>query len=766
MTEPLILPAKVIDGFSTPLKNLVSRLKDVKAPDGMKQVGKQLESLRKEADALGKAVTNGFGGLTSGLGLGAIGAGAFTAAGALAAVGTAVRSFADNAVRMRKFSHETGIAVTTLQKMQQVSDGLAIDPDSIASGLSFAARNADDMRLRQGNYGAIAGLRGGKSIAEDLANTKSNDEVVQKELNYLAMQKNAQQRRALSGLFFGTEEFAEFGANGIESLKKRMDSAGKNTYVPSEEDTKKAEAFQDAISHLSATFENLKNSVGGELAPQIIAAADAFKDFSDAHVGDVKIFFHDVVDIVKQIDWAGTAKNFHDLFDDIKSIADWASGFKNPFGDTGESSNGIVKGSPADKLLQWWNSGYESGSGQPGSGKSGSDQDVPFWAPLPGSKKSSVDGSGDAVQPNRGMDRKSDQPIQSIAPKVVRPDQGVDLKPDQPIQRAEPKPDQTTRDPSLVRERNGLYHPAAYHPGMQAALIGASAARNNETIATLAKGVELGMIAFTQSYLGNSASTGKGGTNGVQNVSWGGGGSYGGGGKAVFGGGGKGGSLDVSGAGIGPIPTGSKAQRAKDIVDSLKAAGMPHENAVVWAGATMGAESGYGSAQRGDFIGGRATAFGSVQWHMPRVKDIFKGTGIDVRSAGMADQTKAMIWEMKKMGIWDRVVKAKNPQEVLRVAIKEYERPLDQGPRQFNNRAAIANALRKALESQREPERKSASKAAVKAGLQGAAAPSSPPQNGKVDIHVHSKDHPVTVKRSDSDLFQDLKIDRGKSVSM
>lgn len=680
MTEPLILPAKVIDGFSAPLKNLVNRLKDVKVPDGMKQVGKQLEGLRKEADGLGKAVTNGFGGLTSGLGLGALGAGAFTAAGALTAVGTAVRSFADNAVRMRKFSHETGIAVTTLQKMQQVSDGLAIDPDSVASGLSFAARNADAMRLRQGSYGAIAGLRGGRSIADDLANTKSNDEVVQKELNYLAMQKNAQSRRTLSELFFGTGDFAEFGANGKASLDRRMAAAGKNTYVPSEEDTKKAEAFQDAISHLSATFENLKNSVGGELAPQIIAAADAFKDFSDAHVGDVKIFFHDVVDAVKQIDWAGTAKNFHDLFDDIKSVADWASGFKNPFGDIGESSGGIVKGSPADKLMQWWKSGSGSGSGQ-----SGSDQDVPFWAPLPGAKKSSFDGSG------------------------------------------------------------GMVHPAAYHPGLQAAFVGASTARDSAAVAVLAKGVELGMIAFTQSYLGGGAGTGIGG-DGLQNVSYG-------GGRSVFGGGGIGGSFDISGAGTGPIPTGSKAQRAKGIVDSLMAAGMSRDNAITWAAATMGAESAYGGAQRGDFVGGRATAFGGAQWHMPRVRDILKGTGIDVRSAGMDDQTKAMIWEMKKMGIWDRAVKAGSAQEVLRLAIKEYERPLDQGPRQFNGRAAIANALRKSL-----------AKEAANAGLGGGIA-SAKPQTGKVDIHVHSKDHPVTVKQSDSDLFQGLKIDRGKSVS-
>ncbi|MGV1793849.1 phage tail tip lysozyme [Rhizobium sp. A37_96] len=682
MTEALVLPATVVDGFTKPLKNLVSRLKDVKVTDGMKQVGKQMESLRKEAEGVGKAVTNGFGGLTTGLGLGALGAGAFTAAGALTAVGTAVRSFADNAVRMRKFSHETGIAVTTLQKMQQVSDGLAIDPDSIASGLSFAARNADAMRLRQGSYGAIAGLRGGRGIAEDLANTKSNDEVVQKELNYLAMQKNAQSRRTLSELFFGTGDFAEFGANGKASLDRRMAAAGKNTYVPSEEDTKKAEAFQDAISHLSATFENLKNSVGGELAPQIIAAADAFKDFADAHVGDVKEFFHDVGDAINKVDWAGTTKNFQDLFTDIKNIVDWASGLQNPFGSLGESSGGIVKGSPADKLLQWWRSGS-------GSTQSGSDQDVPFWAPLPSAKKSSFSSSDSAA---------------------------------------------TAR-------------PIAYHPGMQAAFAGASTARDSAAVAILAKGVELGMIAFTQSYLGGGAAGGMGGGDGFQTVSYG-------GGRATFGGGGTGGSFDIGRAGTAPIPTGSKAQRAKGIVDSLMAAGMSRENAITWAAATMGAESGYGHDQRGDYVNGRATAFGSAQWHMPRVRDILKGTGIDVRSASMDDQTKAMIWEMKKTGIWNRAVKAGSAQEVLRLAIKEYERPLDQGPRQFNNRAAIANALRKSL-----------AKEAANAGLGGAAAAVKPP-TGKVDIHVHSKDHPVTVKQSDSELFQGLKIDRGKSVSL
>jgi hypothetical protein len=691
MTEALVLPATIIDGFSKPLKALVSRLKDVKVSDGMKQVGKQMESLRKEAEGIGKAVTNGFGGLTTGLGLGALGAGAFTAAGALTAVGTAVRSFADNAVRMRKFSHETGIAVTTLQKMQQVSDGLAIDPDSVASGLSFAARNADAMRLRQGSYGAIAGLRGGRGIAEDLANTKSNDEVVQKELNYLAMQKNAQARRTLSELFFGNGDFAEFGANGKASLDKRMAEAGKNTYVPSEEDTKKAEAFQDAISHLSATFENLKNSVGGELAPDITAAADAFKEFAGAHVGDVKSFFHDVVTSVEAVDWAGAAKNFEDLFSDIKSIVDWASGSAkaNATDNRGDAKDGqYYKVQPSPSLPSWLHI----------------DPTIEKGGPL-------------------------DRAIQSTAPKSEK----------------------TSQDPPMVRGRNGLYHPAAYHPGMQEAFVGASGARNSEAIATLAKGVELGMIAFTQSYLGGG--NGPGG-DGFQNASWGGDGSYGGGGRATFGGGGTGGSFDVSGAGTGPIPTGSKAQRAKSIVDSLMAAGMSRDNAITWAGATMGAESAYGSAQRGDFVRGRATAFGAVQWHMPRVRDILKGTGIDVRNAGMEDQTKAMIWEMKKMGIWDRAVKAGSAREILRLAIKEYEAPLDQGPRQFNNRAAIANALRKSL-----------AKEAANSGLGGAAGAVKPP-TGKVDIHVHSKDHPVTVKQSDSDLFQGLKIDRGKSVSL
>ncbi|MFS8051581.1 phage tail tip lysozyme [Rhizobium sp. BR 317] len=713
MTEPLVLPATVLDKFTKPLKDLVSRLKDVKVPDGMKQVGKQMENLRKEAEGVGKAVTNGLGGLTSGLGLGAISVGALSAAGAITAVGTAVRSFADNAVRMRKFSHETGIAVTTLQKMQQVSDGLAIDPDAVAGGLSFSARNADAMRLHQGSYGAIAGLRGGRGIAEDLANTKSNDEVVKKELNYLAMQKNAQSRRTLSELFFGTGDFAEFGANGKASLDKRMAAAGKNTYVPSDEDTKKAEAFQDAISHLSATFENLKNSVGGELAPQIIAAADAFKQFSDAHVGDVKEFFHDVGDDLKQVDWKGTGQDIEAVFADIKAgaknlkdVVEWAKSLTNwdvidPPKSDDQAIHGLFhaeKGGKLDKFL--------------------------------------------GSVPN---------PFSYVPPRDSTKDDKV-LPPAQ--------------DHPEAHGYGGMAKPIAYHPGMQAAFVGASAARDNAAIAVLAKGVELGMIAFTQSYLGGGAGTGIGGGDGFQNASWGGGGSFGGGGRAVFGGGGSGGSFDISGAGTGPVPTGSKAQRAKGIVDSLMAAGMSRENATTWAAATMGAESGYGHEQRGDFVGGRATAFGSVQWHMPRVRDILKNTGIDVRSAGMDDQTKAMIWEMKKMGIWDRAVKAKNAQEVLRLAIKEYESPRDQGPRQFNSRAAMANALRKSLENQQAPERKSASKAAASAGLQGGSAPSSPPPTGKVDIHVHSKDHPVTVKRSDSDLFQTLKIDRGNSVSL
>lgn len=67
----------------------------------------------------------------------------------------------------------------------------------------------------------------------------------------------------------------------------------------------------------------------------------------------------------------------------------------------------------------------------------------------------------------------------------------------------------------------------------------------------------------------------------------------------------------------------------------------------IGAVANVEAESGLNPNARGDFHHGAPTAFGLCQWHEDRVNAIFHATGINVRTAGIDAQLKALDWEMR-----------------------------------------------------------------------------------------------------------------------
>jgi len=81
--------------------------------------------------------------------------------------------------------------------------------------------------------------------------------------------------------------------------------------------------------------------------------------------------------------------------------------------------------------------------------------------------------------------------------------------------------------------------------------------------------------------------------------------------------------------------------------------------------------------------GDRGTAFGQFQWHSARVEDILRNTGIDVRSAGFADQLKAFRWEAEHGAggghIWEALKHAKSREEAIWLLVHGFERSLNQG---------------------------------------------------------------------------------------
>lgn len=359
MADELVLPASVTDKFSKPLTDLSNKLKNLRPSPALQATQRHFVELRKQVESVGAAMKNAASGLASGMGLPGLSLGALSAAGAMAALGASVQSFAKNAVEMRSFNQDTGIAVQKLKELQAVAAGLNISPDAISGGLAFSAHNADAMRRRQGNYAEIANLGpGGMSIANDLANTKTNDEVVNKQLRYLNKQKTAEQRRTLARLFFGDESFAGFGANGQADLDKRMANAKASAVAPSAKDQKNAEAFLDATSKVSLAFDNLKNAIGAELAPELTAFAESIGKIATSNLGGVHSFFEDV-------------RAFVDRLNSVKVSLDGAADSLNKAGRSiidGLTGKGKVEDRPPGPVQ---GSGGAGAAPDPNAGKNG-----------------------------------------------------------------------------------------------------------------------------------------------------------------------------------------------------------------------------------------------------------------------------------------------------------------------------------------------------------------------------------------------------------
>jgi hypothetical protein len=129
--------------------------------------------------------------------------------------------------------------------------------------------------------------------------------------------------------------------------------------------------------------------------------------------------------------------------------------------------------------------------------------------------------------------------------------------------------------------------------------------------------------------------------------------------------------------GAGGAPTGNEADRAKQAYAYWRGQGLSHDQSLAILGNERG-ENALGSLTVGD----NGSAYGQAQWHMDRVADILRNTGIDVRTAGFLDQQKAMRWEMEHGAggghVWDALKNAKSREDAIWTMVHGFERSGDQ----------------------------------------------------------------------------------------
>jgi hypothetical protein len=100
-------------------------------------------------------------------------------------------------------------------------------------------------------------------------------------------------------------------------------------------------------------------------------------------------------------------------------------------------------------------------------------------------------------------------------------------------------------------------------------------------------------------------------------------------------------------------------------------------------------------------VGDHGEAFGCFQWHLPRILDMVKGCGIDVRTASHGQQIAAAHWEMTKGSyrkVWPALMATTTVEEAVTVLVRDFERSANQA-RDIPRRVALAQTWRDLLTS-------------------------------------------------------------------
>lgn len=276
-----------------------------------------------------------------------------------------------------------------------------------------------------------------------------------------------------------------------------------------------------------------------------------------------------------------------------------------------------------------------------------------------------------------------------------------------------------------------------------------------DAVDTIAAGVEKGMRALLENPPVTRDSPDGVGGGGLINASYSPGG--GGGMRARFGGGGAGGSVDA--ASIAAVHAkGSLAKNQKIAYDTAISEGLSSTA----ARALVANMSGEALSDPRNTTGDHGTTQGIVQWHRDRAERIRNTFGKLPYQMGVADQTKAAIWEIKQHypSVWKALQGGGNAESMIDSLVRTYEAPGNPG-KSIAQRLAFLKGLAKDLQeaNSAKPDRPSL------ATKSGAIKPQdTKPPTGKVDIHVHSKDQPVTIKDDGSPLFREMKVNRGRNM--
>lgn len=183
------------------------------------------------------------------------------AAGILAPLALAARSFAQQGSMFKDMSMRTGIAVESLSAFEYVASQTGTTMETLEKGV----------RLSQKAIGTISGQKSLKELGMDLKKLKkmSPEDQFIAIADYIGRIPNQANRAAAAMKVFGKggADLLPMMAEGQKGVRALMEEAQSLGLVMSSDDANAADALDDSIARINLQFKRMVAQIGASLAP-------------------------------------------------------------------------------------------------------------------------------------------------------------------------------------------------------------------------------------------------------------------------------------------------------------------------------------------------------------------------------------------------------------------------------------------------------------------------------------------------------------------
>jgi hypothetical protein len=306
--EQLVLAAKIVDQFSPTIRDLQRSLRSLAATtsETHKAGTSQAKTHATALADLGRATREASEHFKAGLApaMSALGVTSISAAGGIAAVVAAVKSFATSARDMSMLSTATGLSINQLRLFDKEAGRLGITAGTMRGDIAAMAETlAKAFRVPGGArsvfasqseqfYRFIESLRGmsGDQQINAVVGQLRNIEEAARRAGKTTAEITAEKQKYL-GLFSLPKELAQVP---YKQLQEDLQEIWSTQSKLSADGVKGGLELQKAFDHLSDTLSDLKDDIGSDFAEPMRQATDAVRDFVKENKGELIHSLHEL----------------------------------------------------------------------------------------------------------------------------------------------------------------------------------------------------------------------------------------------------------------------------------------------------------------------------------------------------------------------------------------------------------------------------------------------------------------------------------------